>query len=484
MNLFYAYLSDKKTEEERIKDYILQYKQERQKFKNNNLKFLMLEDRNTLENITTKMVWEEIEDYTKEGLNPKNIVFAFFNDHKKKTFSKKEMYNLMKITEILKPLGISVGIYDYQDVYDYHKVNNAQKILMNNVNAIKQLHYSPLEKLMHAYFVVARNRYVSATEEESESISRSVYGVLNSDKMVCSGYSELLKAVVKELDDENLKVFANDVAIKDKKDKKEKKVDIEFHQNNIVYIKDEKYNIDGFYYLDPTWDTSVDMETNEDLIDSVKHFLVEISQIKYVKEKNAIADFNENSGENFSLSESLAKNSSAVKKKDKFKFKNAVNLLDPTNASVSSDKADLEREFRNYRKNSNSDSILTEYLVGRKDFRDYVVLNQIEKDLKKKNSDFDVSLNNNIKKASKNIKTLNAIKDKKIIWNFLNEHSPHVAIGPIQTAMHKVFKNMYGGTKDAISALAYETLKYNIMDSKFMFDKKAKTALTECEDIK
>ena len=71
------------------------------------------------------------------------------------------------------------------------------------------------------------------------------------------------------------------------------------------------------------------------------------------------------------------------------------------------------------------------------------------------------------------------------MWNYLNEHSPHVDIGPVNDALHVVYKNQNKNlSKDEISKNVHELLKENILHSKDEFKPGTKTALTECENLK
>ena len=78
----------------------------------------------------------------------------------------------------------------------------------------------------------------------------------------------------------------------------------------------------------------------------------------------------------------------------------------------------------------------------------------------------------------------NIIFNKKDVFKYLDRHSPHIDIGPIQNALQTVFTAQNPEKpKDEISKMVYETLRYNIKESKdYFYDNK--TIWTECEDLK
>ena len=271
MNLFWSY-SDKQNDEF-FEERVNEFKEKRKEFENNNLKFLTLIKRDALsKNNFKEIVFDEIDGLKKAGLKPSDLVVAYNNNFKKKTFTKLELDHLKELSELTAKLGIKTGIFDYKDVFTYDEVKKANARIKKWANIINKQNYSPLEKLLRAYIIVSNLDYKEEDKSKSTSISRSVYGVLNSKYVVCAGFSEYFKAVANELNETNLKVFGNNIGTEE--DSFGKKV-YSFHRNNICYIKDEKYKIDGYYYLDPTWDCGKNLD--------LTYFLIEMKEIAKIQ---------------------------------------------------------------------------------------------------------------------------------------------------------------------------------------------------------
>lgn len=161
------------------------------------------------------------------------------------------------------------------------KISNVAKI-------IKKENNSPFEKLLTAYRVVTQKKYVRAEQDDDYGVSRSPYSTQISKTIVCVGYSLWLKAIIEELGEENIRVYENHVAISEDNQKVNG-----FHSNVIVYIKDPKYGIDGYYYLDPTWD-SVKKNAPEG-VQLLSYFMVPLKDINFINKhvRNATLAKNE-----------------------------------------------------------------------------------------------------------------------------------------------------------------------------------------------
>ena len=452
-----------------MQEILNSYYSDRSKFKNNNLKFLRLFPRELLsEDDCVKASIDNIWYYLSWNIKPSNLVFGINNNYQKKTFSQKELDNLSKIEKVAKKFGVTVGVFDYEDVFTYNEVANADRIIKENVSEINKHNFSTLEKLLYAYLLVSAKLYNKEIEEkESSSQSRSIYGVLNSDKIVCTGFANYLKAISKELNDNNLKVFSNFVKTKIVENNANTKFGL--HENNIVYIKDDKYKIDGFYYLDPTWDS---IKNGKNLL---SYFLLEIGQIKsnldkqiidYFKDKKQV-DFNEEPQRNVKHKDNFLNNYSFVKY-----------------ASVSQDKLDFGPEKFLFNDDTITDELLSKYLMTRQDFKDYILLKETMNNFKHSNMPFDKFLEKNSEIIKNDILETKIINNHKDLFKYLKQHSPHVDIGTIQNALQTVFSSTNPDkTKDEISKMVYNTLKSNIIEGKETFNGN-QTMWTECEELK
>lgn len=150
-----------------------------------------------------------------------------------------------------------------ENIYVPMEGNKYNVIRLNDcfetINKIKQqandillLNLSPLETIMYTYDQVRNRVYKEELDGDSASISRDLSSVLNNEEIVCAGYANIFSALLNYM---NIKCF--NANIEDKNDK------TSGHARNIIYVKDDKYKIDGVYYFDVTWDSKKKNETNE-----------------------------------------------------------------------------------------------------------------------------------------------------------------------------------------------------------------------------
>lgn len=214
-----------------------------------------------------------------KGIGPHDVAITIGGNESH--FSSDEWVKVKQIRDKLQTKGISFGIEDYKNVWSLEEVENANAQIKSSADKLRGKNFSPLEKLLSAYLDVTKRNYNSETQTEHVGQSRSIYGVLNSDKIVCVGFAALLKSVMEEVGDENIKVYYNSVACSDDN------VHLSaYHRNLIIYIKDEKYGLDGYYYVDPTWDCSNSNKSEFKL----NHFLLPLKDIPHIK--THIRDFN------------------------------------------------------------------------------------------------------------------------------------------------------------------------------------------------
>lgn len=116
------------------------------------------------------------------------------------------------------------------------------KAIEEIVNKIKSYNYSPYEALIHTYDLVRDKFYNMEDETESYAISRDLSHALLGDKIVCLGFSNIFNAVLKGL---NINSIVFSLSLPN---------DEPGHARVLSYVNDEKYNIEGLYFFDPTFD--------------------------------------------------------------------------------------------------------------------------------------------------------------------------------------------------------------------------------------
>lgn len=213
-------------------------------------------------------------NYLKEIEKVKEV-FIFCNENNftdalniSKRFNAKVIISAQKISlisykKLIEDFGVE-NINEFNVYIDYQKNNSPilisivykiSCIINTVVEEINSYDLSPLEKIMFVYDRVKYRLY----EDDLDDInsSRDLDKVLNGDKIVCAGYSNLFTAVLTSLGINSIPVI--DLNIK--------------HQRSLAYIKDAKYNIDGVYAFDPTWDKR---KSKDDInyIDRYDYFLM------------------------------------------------------------------------------------------------------------------------------------------------------------------------------------------------------------------
>lgn len=130
------------------------------------------------------------------------------------------------------------------DQYKLADVLSAQGKLQQFIDFVKNAKASPYEKFLIIYDYVTSKPY----KENKASLgnSRDLIALMNGDDVVCVGYANLLEHICTAV---GIKCLSQTSSVY-KKDG----TFIYGHQNNSVYLKDDKYGIDGWYYADACWD--------------------------------------------------------------------------------------------------------------------------------------------------------------------------------------------------------------------------------------
>lgn len=202
------------------------------------------------------------------GIKPHDIAVNLVSN--KFTFTQEEIEKINNLENYFKKLQIEFGLEDLDNSFSAKQISIANKKIKNMSNKIRIEKLSPLERLLETYLFVTYRKYNDTTNNEHYSLSRSLYGVFNTNKICCVGYSAMFAELFENIKDENIKVYRNLVATSE-----ENKTIDGTHANLIIHIKDEKYKLNGYYYLDPTWDNG----HLDKYLPKLRYFLVPLSDI-------------------------------------------------------------------------------------------------------------------------------------------------------------------------------------------------------------
>lgn len=185
----------------------------------------------------------------------KKIVFRLGEEEKYDYNTINKLYNYFSGN--MENIYIEVsGNREYISYDEYRKsVDKLNQFILD----IEGFNFSPLEKIMYAYDFVRNKVYNDVDSDEDARKCRDFTSSFLGEKIVCEGYANIFMVILNELGIKNSKVYLN--GLNNKSD----------HARNEVYIKDEKYGVDGVYYFDSTWD-SKKSEDDKSYLLSYKHF--------------------------------------------------------------------------------------------------------------------------------------------------------------------------------------------------------------------
>lgn len=214
-------------------------------------------------------------------------------------------YDFKEFDELAKKVDIVVG-YDssFLRTSSYDEFRSLVESIKWYQGIIKDYPLSPLEKLTFAYDIMKTFEYKNELSDPKEA--RQPSKIITGDKIVCAGYTALLSEILYGLD-ENIKSGSFSVECYEDDDTTLKG----YHSRSVVKVDDDKYNIHGYYILDPTWD-SVKQDGKEkidkdyDALSLYWHYLVPITQYKEIFPHDSIPSFfnGNHSSLNYDLSDS------------------------------------------------------------------------------------------------------------------------------------------------------------------------------------
>lgn len=129
------------------------------------------------------------------------------------------------------------------DYVSLKSCEDTMNYIKNIGDKVKSLNLSPFETIIFVYDIVRDRYYKDEGKDEKYTKSRDLSEVAFGEAIVCHGYAELFKAILNYI---GIETYLAPLRVKDE--------DIG-HTRNEIYVVDPKYNINGVYYFDTTWDS-------------------------------------------------------------------------------------------------------------------------------------------------------------------------------------------------------------------------------------
>lgn len=214
---------------------------------------------NNVQNIILDMPFNEAKEYLKNNMDLLSKKVSFLYDS---SLTLNDLDNLKKEFDIN---NICFKFKDNTSSVSYSDAYKTIEYLENIVNKTIEYNFSPMESVLYFYDKVRARKYTEESIDEEDFVSRDLTSALLGDKIVCAGYSNILKNLMEK---RGIKVDNMYIEKKDKSDA---------HLRVISYIDDKKYNIEGVYCFDPTWDS---FTTDCRYLYSYKCFAKTINQMK------------------------------------------------------------------------------------------------------------------------------------------------------------------------------------------------------------
>ena len=166
-----------------------------------------------------------------------------------------KLYNI-DILEKLSAMDSNITIiYGFEDVNIITFINIMKK-LDNMVNPIIDTDLSILEKYLYVYNLTTHFKaYKEEDYREDDALSLFKIFEPNNDLIVCGGFAKVLFELCKRIGIKNQLIKVNTYDVSDTEYKRSSP-----HIRNISRIIDTKYNIDGIYINDSTWDNNLNEE--------------------------------------------------------------------------------------------------------------------------------------------------------------------------------------------------------------------------------
>lgn len=155
--------------------------------------------------------------------------------------------------------GVPMNMDDIENVSYFDKL----------CNDIKKLNLSQLEEILLCYDIVREREYNLGTDSDSFE-SRNIYKILNGDKIVCAGYSDIICRMFYKLNIPFINTTLRGAG------------GLGGHARVTVFVDDPEYKVKGIFGLDPTFDSN-----NEkiDYLSKYNHFLHDLDYFNKIDKR-------------------------------------------------------------------------------------------------------------------------------------------------------------------------------------------------------
>jgi hypothetical protein len=205
-------------------------------------------DKNTLKHAKIAI------DHLKEFYSSRNIDVSIYSKHQ--YFDKEEFRNLLELEKYIRKKynqEYELKFYSGCSITNKKQILNANNKITSVVNYLKKSKLSPYEKILFVHKLLSEIPYYN-----EDFVGEDAYAALNSRNIVCVTYSTIFSAIFNELNYPNIKteiqIFDDNVTTSTGKDV--------WHALNMVYVRDKKYDIDGYYGIDITSNNGSNMLNN------------------------------------------------------------------------------------------------------------------------------------------------------------------------------------------------------------------------------
>ena len=160
-----------------------------------------------------------------------------------------------------------------REKYSLNEYLYEEQYLYNLVEEYTDSKYTPFEKFLFVYNFVKNYKPYKDNPEEPK-LARNMKYILVGDYMVCSGYAKLLVTLLDKVGIDSFMISVGvDNSYENGFDISNTPINIDWHARVLINIKDNKYNLNGIYVSDPTWD-------NSENYDLYNHFLNTIDSMQ------------------------------------------------------------------------------------------------------------------------------------------------------------------------------------------------------------